>query len=152
MRRQAIPIVDVWWSEYFGGPNCIRTSASRWNCQVFGVRHLSVGKANSRSFSFSSSKGWRVDKAYLFTTPGGEPLWRVSRRPSQHFVISLMPPKHVKTGGSRECPSVLRAQPRACNRIEKLRVNTSRWVIPGSRPLQDFFVGWSARTKYREVV
>jgi hypothetical protein len=61
------------------------------------------------------------------------------------FASSLVAPKRVKTGGSRERPIGSQLYgPGVTDR--KPWVNASRWVIRGSRPLRHSLVGRSAET------
>lgn len=73
---------------------------------------------------------------------GGEPLWRVP----QHLAVfpsERVQPKNVKTGGSRELPSVLLlpSDVRLAG-VDEYRPRyraAERWVVPGSRLPGKFF-------------
>ena len=93
-----------------------------------------------------SSKGTaRLRDVPLPPAPGGEPLWHVPGHPVI-FVSTLIQPKRVKTGGSRERPSAMYSLA-AFDRLHPDRRDASRWVVSGSRLLRHFLDRSHVETK-----
>ena len=84
-------------------------------------------------------------------SPGGEPLWRLCRRPAT-FILAQVP---LKTHENGRLPGTSRRDAFThdfrfiCTRGHR---TASRWVIPGSRPLRHFVARQTWRCEKREVI
>ncbi len=87
---------------------------------------------------------WRVERPKACRRRFGAHLSALA-----NFVSTLIWPRRVRTGGSRERPKQFAALPSGVNGSEPA-VNASLWVIPGSRLLRHFLVGLALR-RIREV-
>ena len=67
------------------------------------LKKLYLGKGLFRSGPRRKVRS--VNKAYLFATPGGEPLWRVSDDLAIFRFSAPSGQENVATGGSRDSPS-----------------------------------------------
>ena len=96
------------------------------------LKKLYLGKGLFRSGPRREVRS--VNKAYLFATPGGEPLWRVSDDLAI-FVLALHPAKKMLQRAAPETRPALRIYPRLFDSFTPSRLgHEKRWDVRGSRP------------------
>jgi hypothetical protein len=121
-----------------------RKRISGWNAGRWGRQPRCFNRSRTR-------RVWRVDKAYLFPTLGGEPLWHVSRPPRNFRLVTNL----AETFENRRLPGTTKTVRSSMVLVLKESKAIGECIALGySRepPVATFFGRMQRSDKYREVV